>query len=284
MSKIIVPATSANMGPGFDSIGIAVNLFLEVEILEETDSWIVEHSFGIDTPNDEKNLIVETALNINKKLIPHRLKVTSKIPFARGLGSSSSALVAGLYLARELGTEISDDEIFKHAIKLEGHPDNVAPAIFGGEVIAGDNKKFRVDINPDYVGIAVIPNRELSTEYSRSIMPSEYSKENAVSENVFGNLLTASLLTNDWDSVISLVNTDAYHEPYRARLVPELQIIRDVLGSYNAGVYLSGAGPTVMIILKSSEKDLILGTLNNADLGDAKIIPIEFINEGVVIK
>ena len=100
--KIIVPATSANVGPGFDSVGIAVTRYLTIEVLEPADAWFIEHDLGAGIPTDEKNLLLSTALSISADMQPHRIKMTSQVPLARGLGSSSSVIVAGIELANQL--------------------------------------------------------------------------------------------------------------------------------------------------------------------------------------
>ena len=135
--KIIVPATSANVGPGFDSVGIAVTRYLTIEVLEPADAWFIEHDLGAGIPTDEKNLLLSTALSISTDMQPHRIKMTSEVPLARGLGSSSSVIVAGIELANQLANlQLSDAEKLRIATEIEGHPDNVAPAIFGNMVIA----------------------------------------------------------------------------------------------------------------------------------------------------
>lgn len=135
--KIIVPATSANIGPGFDSVGVAVTKYLQIEVCEERDEWLIEHQIGKWIPHDERNLLLKIALQIVPDLQPRRLKMTSDVPLARGLGSSSSVIVAGIELANQLGQlNLSDHEKLQLATKIEGHPDNVAPAIYGNLVIA----------------------------------------------------------------------------------------------------------------------------------------------------
>ena len=134
--KITVPATSANIGPGFDSVGVAVSKYLTIEVLEPADVWFIEHDLG-DIPSDENNLLISTALQVKSDLQPHKLVMTSDIPLARGLGSSSSVIVAGIELANQLADlKLSDDDKLDIATKIEGHPDNVAPAIFGNLVVA----------------------------------------------------------------------------------------------------------------------------------------------------
>ena len=135
--RITVPATSANVGPGFDSVGIAVSKYLTIDVLETQENWWIEHDLGEEIPSNEENLLLQTALQVASDLPPHRLKMTSEVPLARGLGSSSSVIVAGIELANQLGKlSLSDEDKLEIATKIEGHPDNVAPAIFGNLVVA----------------------------------------------------------------------------------------------------------------------------------------------------
>ena len=135
--KIIVPATSANIGPGFDSVGVAVTKYLQIEVCEERDEWLIEHQIGKWIPHDERNLLFKIALQIAPDLQPRRLKMTSDVPLACGLGSSSSVIVAGIELANQLGNlNLSNHDKLQLATKIEGHPDNVVPAIYGNLVIA----------------------------------------------------------------------------------------------------------------------------------------------------
>ena len=162
--KIIVPATSANLGPGFDSVGIAVSKYLTIEVLEPSEKWEVLHDLD-GVPNDENNLLIATALSVCSELRPHRVKMVSDVPLARGLGSSSSVIVAGIALANELGQlHLSKEEMLAIATKEEGHPDNVAPAIFGQLVVSSyvDGKVSHVVAKfPETALIAFIPNYEL---------------------------------------------------------------------------------------------------------------------------
>ena len=165
--KIIVPATSANVGPGFDSVGIAVTRYLTIEVLEPSDAWLIEHDLGAGIPTDEKNLLLSTALSIAPAIQPHHIKMTSEVPLARGLGSSSSVIVAGIELANQLGKlSLSDEDKLEIATKIEGHPDNVAPAIFGNLVVASyvDQQTNHLVLPfPECALVAFVPNYELKT-------------------------------------------------------------------------------------------------------------------------
>ena len=259
--KIIVPATTANIGLGFDSIGIAVDLYLTVTVVEPNNEWKIEHPFGEAVPTNQENLIIETALAVCPTLQPHHLVCESDIPMTRGLGSSSSAIVAGIELANQLGKlNLTSKQKVEWATKLEGHPDNVAPAILGGLVVATyDAKSQEVDylqkeIKSDIQGIALIPDFELSTKASRQVLPSEFVYSQAVQASSRSNVLVAALWQEDWETVSRIVEKDLFHEPYRETLIPFLIPVRKLAKEKEAiGTYLSGAGPTVMV-LSSQDK------------------------------
>ena len=254
--RIIVPATTANIGLGFDSIGIAVDLYLTVTVVESSNKWKIEHPFGEAVPTNQENLIIETALAVCPTLQPHYLVCESDIPMTRGLGSSSSAIVAGIELANQLGDlNLTQHQKVEWATKLEGHPDNVAPAILGGLVVATyDEESQEVDylqkeIHSDIQGIALIPDFELSTKASRQVLPSEFVYSQAVQASSRSNVLVAALWQEDWENVSRIVEKDLFHEPYRETLIPFLTPVRKLAKEKAAiGTYLSGAGPTVMVL------------------------------------
>lgn len=253
MIKIKVPATSANMGPGFDSLGVAVSLFLEVDVLEETNEWVVEHDIPY-LPQDSRNLIVKTALRVSKNLKPHRIKMQTNIPTTRGLGSSSSAIVAGIELANYLGElHLSVDQKIQLATKFEGHPDNVVPAIVGNMVTSAyiNNRVYWSKIKLyDTVLVACIPDKPLSTRESRAVLPETLPLHVAATGSAVSNVLIAQISRGYTKNLKKLVENDVFHEPYRAHLVPEVKQIRDALKKESVyGTYLSGAGPTVATLV-----------------------------------
>jgi homoserine kinase len=250
---ITVPATSANLGPGFDSVGLAVNLYLTIEVLAPAHTWEIQHDLGASVPSDESNLLLETALQVAPDLSPHQLKMTSDIPLARGLGSSSSVIVAGIELANQLGQlHLSDDQKLEVATKIEGHPDNVAPAIFGNLVVASrvDDKTYSVTAKMPETGLlAFIPDYELKTSASRQVLPSEFAYQEAVAASSVANVAVAALLAGNLPLAGQMMEGDLFHETYRGNLVPEFARIREIghdQGAY--ATYLSGAGPTVMVM------------------------------------
>ena len=251
--KIIVPATSANVGPGFDSVGVAVTKYLEIQVCEEREEWMIEHQLGKWIPRDERNLLLKIALQIVPDLQPRRLKMISDIPLARGLGSSSSVIVAGIELANQLGNlKLTDHDKLQLATKIEGHPDNVAPAIYGNLVIASSVEgqvSAVVAPFPECAFLAYIPNYELRTRDSRGVLPKKLSYKEAVAASSIANVAIAALLTGDMVKAGQAIESDLFHERYRQDLVREFATIKKVAkrnGAY--ATYLSGAGPTVMVL------------------------------------
>ena len=293
--KIIVPATTANIGLGFDSIGIAVDLYLTLTVVEPSSEWKIEHPFGEAVPTNEENLIIETALAVCPTLQPHHLVCESDIPMTRGLGSSSSAIVAGIELANQLGKlNLNPQQKVEWATKLEGHPDNVAPAILGGLVVATyDEESQEVDylqkeIQSDIQGIALIPDFELSTKASRQVLPSEFVYSKAVQASSRSNVLVAALWQEDWENVSRIVEKDLFHEPYRETLIPFLTPVRKLAKEKEAiGTYLSGAGPTVMVLSSKDKSTTIVDYLQEqlpSELGTYNIRVLSVDSLGVRVE
>src|SRR3954447_17781412 len=190
MLIIKVPASTANLGPGFDSIGMALNLYLTLEV-EVSDQWqVVPLTKEMAAfPSDEKNFIIQIALKTaekyQKELPRAKVKVNSEIPLARGLGSSAAAIVAGIELADSLcGLQLSQQEKFEIAAEIEGHPDNAGASLFGGLII-GCQTETSVDAvvfdNLELDIVAVVPREELLTKKARGVLPTEISFQQAVS-------------------------------------------------------------------------------------------------------
>lgn len=270
--KIKVPASSANLGPGFDSIGVAVSLYLHVTVLEETDHWIVDHDLG-NLPHDQSNMIVRTALSVADDLEPHRLLVTSDIPVTHGLGSSSSAIVAGIELANRLHhLNLSAEKKVEIASQLEGHPDNVAPAILGGLVVGTSVNDHFTAVEaplPPFDFVAYIPNYNLPTSEARHALPRELKYQQATHASAIANTLVATIFAKRYLEMAELIEADEFHEQYRASLVPELTTIRKISHDNGAlATYLSGAGPTVMTLIKHEQTEKFIAALRAAGYED----------------
>ncbi|MDC6078606.1 homoserine kinase [Limosilactobacillus fermentum] len=271
--QIIVPASSANLGPGFDSIGVALSLLLTVDVLGPATSWQVDHQLA-DLPHDESNLIVQTARHLIPDLTPHHLAVQSDIPVAHGLGSSSSAIVAGIELANQLGAlHLSNEQKVAFACQLEGHPDNVAPTILGGLVIGTEVNGGFAAVKaplPPYLFAAYIPAYNVKTK-------------EAVAASATANTLVAALFTGDYQLVGQLIEQDRFHEQARAHLVPELTQLRELGHRCGAlATYLSGAGPTVMTLLKEADFPAFQAAIAQAGL-PGRLVPLTPHPTGVTV-
>ncbi len=270
MFKVKVPATSANMGPCFDSAGMALSLYNEITVLTDSECstdapFLIQSESGIDPrieaeqpiPCDETNLVYTTikwfSSRVGKALPRFELRQRDRIPLARGLGSSAACITAALLIADRLcGTDIPRGDLLDMAVRLEGHPDNVAPA-FLGEMVVGalDGRRFeyiKVPLPEELEFIVLIPDFPLLTEEARRVLPASYSREQAVFNTSRSALLIGALLTKRFD-VLSVAMHDRLHQPYRGRLVHGMDGIIDA--AENAGAYggfLSGAGPSIMVV------------------------------------
>ena len=286
--KIIVPATSANVGPGFDSVGIAVSKYLTIDVLEAQENWWIEHDLGEEIPSDEENLLLQTALQVVADLPPHRLKMTSEVPLARGLGSSSSVIVAGIELANQLGKlALSDEDKLEIATKIEGHPDNVAPAIFGNLVVASyvDQQTNHLVLPfPECALVAFVPNYELKTSDSRNVLPSEWTYKEAVAASSIANVAIAALAKGDLRVAGKAIEADRFHERYRQQLVAEFPQVKEVAHQHEAyATYLSGAGPTIMTLLPVEHAETFAKYLESKDL-NGQVFSLKIDTTGVKVE
>lgn len=264
---ITVPASSANLGPGFDSIGVALSKYLSLKV-ELSNEWeFVPKTKDVEgIPTDKENLMYQVAAQVADKyhvsLPPVKVEVESDIPLTRGLGSSASAIVAGIELANMLGDlKLTLDEKMEIAGLIEGHPDNVGPSLYGGLIIGSHHNEATHLVHIpdlDLEVVAVIPRYELKTTEARSVLPDNLSYKEAVAAAAIGNVLVAALMSRNWPLVGEMMEKDLFHEPYRAALVPELEIVRREAKKKGViGVALSGAGPTVLCLAKKGEGEEI---------------------------
>ncbi|ASK63757.1 homoserine kinase [Virgibacillus phasianinus] len=254
--RITVPASSANMGPGFDSIGLALNRRLTL-FVKEQGNWEIKNNSEFLSPvtNYEDNFIYQIAKQTaerHRKILPEcKITVDSDIPLARGLGSSASAVMAGVELANQLcNLALTNEQKLQYGTDYEGHPDNVAPALFGGIVITAisNNEIEYVQIPaPGLDVVAYIPSVELKTETARRVLPDSLSRKSAAAASATSNLMLASLLTGNYRLAGTMMECDLFHEPYRAELIPNYQSIkREAKKAEAYGTVISGAGPTMI--------------------------------------
>ncbi len=262
MIKIQIPATSANLGAGFDALGLALSYYNYVNI-EEADGIFIESLDGTSVPNDASNLVYDSARILydicGRPLHGLKIQQINNIPMARGLGSSSACIIAGLVGANQLlGEPMGLDDLVNLSAQIEGHPDNTAPALLGGIVTAVFDGKcvhwVKQEVYTTLKFVVVIPNFELKTEKARACLPQEISHKDAVYNLSRAALFSASLLTGKYENLRTAVH-DRLHQPYRMELIPHGRDVFDTaysLGAYAA--YLSGAGPALMAIVDADNE------------------------------
>ncbi|MBH8603608.1 homoserine kinase [Thermoactinomyces sp. CICC 10522] len=261
--EVVVPCSTANLGPGFDSIGMALNRYLRLRFSPAKElSLSVSGPYGAGIELDQDNLIVsvmkQACAEMGLSLIPFQLEIENEIPLARGLGSSAAAIVGACMAVNHLYQFGWDrEEILKRATKYEGHPDNVGASIFGGVVIGSwDGRKAHLLSSeaPNLPIVVAIPKRPLSTKLARHVLPSFYDKETTVLSSSRANLLVAALLQKRWD-LLQVAMQDLFHQPYRETLVPGLwEILKNAVKNGAYGAALSGAGPTILAFARDGER------------------------------
>lgn len=294
MIKIQIPATSANLGAGFDALGLALNFYNYINI-EESDKTEIISLDDIAVPDDETNLVYESAKKVydicGRKLSGLRIEQINNIPMARGLGSSSACIVGGLVGANKLlGSPLSADELVDLAALIEGHPDNTAPALLGGIVTAVfDGKKVhwvKQEVFTTLKFVAIIPDFELKTEKARSCLPVEVSHKDAVFNLSRAALFSASLLTGKFENLRTAVE-DRLHQPYRLPLIKNADYVFDLAYAHDAyAVYMSGAGPTIMAVVDHNNSYFagkMRFSLDNRGLEGWIVKELEIDNKGTII-
>jgi homoserine kinase len=274
-----VPASSANLGPGYDTMAAAVSLHLELEV-EETGEFSLDPG-GLDVSTGRDNLVVRAFESLHPADgIAFRLR--SEIPLARGLGSSAAAIVAGLFAADHLfELALTREQMLRRATELEGHPDNVAAAIYGGFVVCGSDAEgaplaARFDPPEGLEGIVVIPPEEVSTERAREAIPAEVPLADAVANVSAATLLVLGLRSADLDLVSSGLH-DAIHQPRRRQLYPRSMEIVDAAAALGAlGATISGAGPTVLVWTTWQDAGNVAAALEQRCAGWAEVRRLPF--------
>lgn len=264
MIHIQIPATSANMGPGFDCIGVALELYnhLWAEEIPEGLKIEIKRKQEIEIPTDESNLIYETMKYFYSqrglKMPGVHLIQEDYIPMVRGLGSSAACIVGGLIAANELaGRPCNKEELAQMAANLEGHPDNSNPAIFGSMVVGalGHEKMHhvRLDLPEDLVFAAMVPDFPVSTSESRGVLPDGYARREVVFNVSRAALLVASIMSGKYENLPTAME-DTIHQPFRSKLIPHMDSIFEHAKEYGAlACYLSGAGSTLMAMVKKEQ-------------------------------
>ncbi len=271
MVKIQIPATSANLGAGFDALGLALSFYNYVNI-DEADGIHITSLDNTPVPSDESNLVYATAKTLfnicGRQFKGLKIEQVNNIPMARGLGSSSACIIAGLVGANNLmGEPLTLNELVNLSAQIEGHPDNTAPALLGGIVTAVFDGKdvhwVKQEVFTTLKFVVVIPDFELKTEKARACLPKEVSHKDAVYNLSRAALFSSSLLTGKYENLRTAVH-DRLHQPYRMELIPHGRDVFDIaysLGAYAS--YMSGAGPSLMAIV-DADNEFFCGKLRFA--------------------
>ena len=273
--KVKVAATTANLGPGFDTLGMALSLYNEVS-LERSDSGLQIEIEGFgkgEIPTNDENLIWKAMKKVFEKQgvadKNFHLKMKNEIPLSRGLGSSASTIVAGLLLANEVCNKpYGLDELLVFATEMEGHPDNVAPALLGGIVVSAMDKGEVlyqcIEPSKEWSTVVYIPSKPLATKKAREVLPTSYSKQDAVFNVSRASMLTLAMMREDLDLVGRMME-DKLHQPYRLPLIEGYDKIFDAAKLAGAkGVALSGAGSTLIAFCERNREQEVLDRMEVA--------------------
>ena len=273
-----VPASSANLGPGFDVMAAALALHLEVEVLE-TGVFAVETE--LELPRDRSNLIVRAF----ERLHPadgFTFRIASAIPLCGGLGSSAAAVIAGLMAADHM-FEL-DADIRALAVEFEGHADNVAAALDGGLVVCDGLRSHRLEMPMGLEAVLVIPGESVHTEAARGALPATVPMSDAVFNVAHASMLLLGLATSDWD-LISTSLHDRLHQPYRAPLYPRSANLIERAADLGAlGATISGAGPTVLFWSHYDSTGPLLAALSRVTEGWASVTRAPFEPQGADVR
>lgn len=270
-----VPASSANLGPGFDSFAAALALHVEVEVVETGRFAVVT---DLDIARDRRNLVVRGFAELHPP-DDFEFRISSTIPLSGGLGSSAAAYVAGL-LAADSMFEL-DADLLAHATRLEGHPDNVAAALHGGFVICTpDGQVARLDAPAGLEAVLVVPDEAVRTSQARAALPVDVGMADAVANVAHGAVLVLGLVRGDLD-LVGRGLADRLHQPHRRHLYPRSAQLVDDAASFGAlGATISGAGPTVLVWTHYEQTGAVVEGLRERAEGWATVLRAPFETRG----
>lgn len=262
--EIKIPSSTSNLGAGFDSIGLALDLYLELAVSRSEEWRFIASSPNLQgVPEGKENLIYQIAEETAKKFGYYELpecvvEMKSNIPLARGLGSSATAVIAGIELADLLlELELTKERKVEIAAEIEGHPDNVAPSILGGCVVGHyDGELDWIQLPVDGVKfVAIIPQFELKTSEARGVLPKEFSYKRSVLASSTANVSVAAISQQNWKVLGKMMKKDLFHQPYRKLFVPHFEKLEKKLADDVYGLFLSGAGPTLIAMVNPAHLD-----------------------------
>lgn len=282
--RVHVPATSANLGPGFDTLGIALSYGDELTVATRDLPGVTVEVEGVgagDVPTDETNLVARSVAHVfarvGRSMPGLDIHAHNRIPHGRGMGSSGSAIVAGVMIAAGLlahdaahPLQLSEEDLLRYATELEGHPDNVAPALFGGLTIAWTNAEGprfkRLTVHRGVAPLVLVPDFTMSTELARSLQPAQVPHADAVF-NVSRSALLVAALTQSPELLFEATE-DRLHQNYRGEAMP---LTRDLIGALRAAGHaavVSGAGPSILVLASDPAERLAAAELAAARGGD----------------
>lgn len=291
--EISVPATSANLGPGFDSLGLAVDLRNKVEFHPSKFFSVSIKGEGEGNPRLKGNNLFIGIFNehynrLTKKRQNFKFTFYNQIPMSRGLGSSSAVIVSAIASAHEAaGIRVSKRRILNHALVYENHPDNITPAVMGGfnAATVEKNKVFSQKKHlPNYIkAVVIIPNKQMNTSRSRTVLPKSYSKDNAVYNLSHTALSVASFFNEDWE-MLRLASHDRFHQKARMKTLPELFAVQKV--AYESGALmstLSGSGSTFFNMVYDEDAAMISNKLKQK-FPEFSVKTLDFDNNGLIVE
>ena len=298
--RVRVPATSANLGPGFDTLGIALAYGDDLTAVTRTEPGATVAVTGVgegEVPTDETNLVVRSAAHVYERLgrtLPGlNLSATNRIPHGRGMGSSGSAIVAGVMIAAGLlesdpvqPLELTETELLAFATELEGHPDNVAPALFGGLTIAWSTEQGpqfkRLMVHRGVSPLVLVPSFTMSTELARSLQPKQVPHEDAVF-NVSRSALLIAALTQS-PELLMQATEDRLHQDYRGDAMPATRdLIRELRAAGHPAV-VSGAGPSILVLSSGPAERLAAADLVASEHPDWRVLILAVDTKGATVE
>jgi len=293
--QLRVPASSANLGPGFDALALALGIFLECRFRPSSALSIrVSGRDAVSISTGADNLIWQTALkvasDVGRTMPPVELEIDNAIPLGKGMGSSAAALTAGVVIADEmLGLRWAPQRVLDEAARIEGHPDNVAACVLGSIVASaidseGIARAVRLELHPRYAVAIVVPDFVLPTVEARRVLPASYSKEDTIF-NVQRSALLISALATGTTSAFPAALEDRMHQPYRAKLVPGLSEIVKLRAPGLLGCALSGAGPSILVFYERGQEGVceLVRNIFAAHGHDSEVLWTELAGDGYVL-